>query len=202
MMGLQKAGTHDWRRLGDLTAEAFYDDPVLQWLYGNDRAIRSNFRILAKEIYLKFGACYFNGNRGAAMWLPPEAKPVPGRLMQLKFALGPGLMGQRGSLKRAMTLGEIMQRHHPDKPHAYLFSIGTSPAARGKGHGKALLRPIIEACDEAAVPIYLENSNPKNHGFYSSWGFKPIGEFAAGEGGPPLVPMWRDPHHKQADFGF
>ena len=75
----------------------------------------------------------------------------------------------------------------------YLFTIGTRKAARGKGLGKALIRPVLEACDREGLSAYLENSNPDNTGFYMSHGFEHMKLFEVGEGAPPLEAMWRKP---------
>ena len=77
--------------------------------------------------------------------------------------------------------------------HLYLFTIGTRKAARGKGLGKTILRPMLDAADRAGLPCYLENSNPANSGFYMSHGFERMKLFEVGEGSPQMEAMWRDP---------
>ena len=72
--------------------------------------------------------------------------------------------------------------------------IETTQNARGKGVGKGLLRPVLAACDIAKMPVYLENSNPDNTGFYASHGFERMGLFNVGDENSPLMePMWREP---------
>jgi hypothetical protein len=46
--------------------------------------------------------------------------------------------------------------------------------------------------DEAGRPVYLENSNEKNLGFYRQHGFRVVGEFVPGKGCTPMWPMWRE----------
>lgn len=86
-----------------------------------------------------------------------------------------------------------MARHHPKEPHMYLFTIGTRASARGTVLGKALLAPVLAACDQQGIACYLENSNPANRSYYACHGFETREIFACGEGGPPLEGMWRDP---------
>jgi ribosomal protein S18 acetylase RimI-like enzyme len=190
---LQQAGRRDWRKVADITAEAFADDPVNRWVFGSPRAIQSAFRVMMREMYLKHGQCYLHGDDGATAWLTPGVDAPFTGWTGLQFALGQARFGSKGAMKRASRLGEIMAEHHPETPHMYLFTIGTTQAARGKGVGKALLAPVLAACDAQGVPVYLENSNPANTGFYRAYGFERIGLFEVGEGGPVMEPMWRAP---------
>ena len=185
-----------WRRLADITANAFANDPVNRWIFGNERAIASCFRVLAREIYAKRGICHFAYDTrgvpvGATMWAMSDTNQSLSTIAQLSLALGVSRHGSSGALRRAQTAGEIMNKHHPKTPHLYLFTIGVVPSGRGKGFGHALLHPVLSACDAAGLPCYLENSNPANFGFYGAHGFEHVEHFAAGDGGPPLQAMWR-----------
>lgn len=193
---LTKAAPQDWKALADLTAAAFAKDPVNQWIFGKERAIASCFRVLAREIYTKHGICHFargaDGQiKGATMWAHSSAMPPLSKLAEIALALGVSRHGTKGALARTIKAGEIMTAEHPKAPHFYLFTIGTLPSARGTGLGRALLAPVLDACDRAGLPCYLENSNPANFGFYSTHGFEHMKHFNAGKGGPPLQAMWR-----------
>ncbi len=197
---IRRARSADWRLLADITAEAFRDDPVNCFLFGNPRSIQSAFRVLARDIYSKRGICHLAGDAGApggaTMWMDYTSGDPGGDmgfLAQLHFTIGQFIHGSKGSMKRAITAGQLMAQHHPKEPHLYLFTIGTLPSARGTGLGKQLLAPVLEACDRQGIACYLENSNPDNHSYYAMHGFETRGTFACGEGGPPLEPMWRDP---------
>lgn len=194
--GIERAGPRDWRRLADITADAFRDDPVNRWLFGNPRAIQSAFRVLARNIYSRYGICHVAGNEGATMWVDHMSETPGdefGLLAQMQFAIGQFIHGSKGSMTRAIKAGDLMQAHHPKEPHMYLFTIGTRPSARGTGLGKALFAPVLEACDRQGVACYLENSNPVNHSYYTMHGFETRETFACGEGGPVLEAMWRAP---------
>ena len=190
---IRVATRRDWRAVGGITAEAFRDDPVNRYLFGTPEGVRAAMMVLARHIYVPVGESYLIEDKGATMWLPPGTAPTFGLWPQIVFAIGQLRHGSKGAMKRALHLADLMEQHHPDAPHMYLFSIGTTAAARGKGVGKALLRPVLDACDRAGIPAYLENSNPANHGFYTAYGFKKITEFEVGPGGPPMAPMWREP---------
>ncbi len=197
-MEIDLAGTQLWRAqpaawetVADITAEAFSEDPVNRYVFGSARSIKSAFRVLIREIYMKQGLCYLHGRGGATAWLEPGVAPSFSRWSMMQFALGQARFGGKDSVKRATRLGELMAEHHPSEPHMYLFTIGTSKIARGQGVGKELLAPVLAACDAAGVPVYLENSNPANTGFYGAHGFERMGLFEVGEGGPVMEPMWR-----------
>lgn len=191
--GMRRAARKDWRIVGDITSEAFRDDPVNRYLFGTPDGVRAALTLMAKRVYVPLGESYAIEGRGAAMWQPPGTEPNFGLVAQLAFALGQLRHGSKGAMKRAMHLMGLMEQHHPGEPHMYLFTIGTTEAARGKGTGKALMRPMLDACDREGIPVYLENSNPANHGFYVAHGFEKTAEFEVGPGGPPMAPMWRKP---------
>ncbi len=191
--GMREAKRDDWRQLGGIIAEAFAEDPVNLWLFGNREAMPPVFSTLARAIYLPRGFCHVRGDDGATMWSHSSAS------LDLPFWPTLGLVaamltkGSKGAAKRGLAAGEAMKREHPESPHIYLFAIGTRKAARGKGLGKALISPVLEAADRKGLPCYLENSNPANTGFYRSRGFERMKLFEPGPGAPPLEAMWREP---------
>lgn len=191
--GLRAAGLADWRRLGDITGEAFAEDPVNLWIFGKADPLKPLFSHLARHLYLPDGICHLAGDEGATMWCPSDRRRELGPLPTMGLVLTLLLRGSRGAAKRAMTAGETMAREHPKAPHVYLFTIGTRKAARGMGLGKQMMNPVLLAADKARLPCYLENSNPANTGFYVSQGFERIKLFEPGPGGPPLEAMWREP---------
>lgn len=191
---LTVAQRQDWRLVGDIAGEAFANDPVNRFIFGHQKSIRSMFRVMALELYGPSGLCHLHPSGGSTMWMPPGVDAAPSQLGLLKFALGQLRYGTPGAIKRGMAVAALMQEWHPKDPHFYLFAIGTTQNARGKGVGKGLLKPVLDACDAAGTPVYLENSNPDNSGFYAAHGFERMGVFnIAGEGSPVMEPMWREP---------
>ena len=68
---LSRAGPDDARLLGDITADAFRNDPFNAWLFGNFAGIEHLFRLQARRIYSQRGYCYTSGTDGACMWMMP-----------------------------------------------------------------------------------------------------------------------------------
>jgi ribosomal protein S18 acetylase RimI-like enzyme len=195
--GMRAAGPRDWRRLGAITAEAFAEDPVNLWIFGNAGPLADVFGVLAKDVYLRRGFCHLNGDSngdwGATMWSHSSASREMGFLATLGLVASVMRKGTRGAARRGLAAAETMAREHPTAPHLYLFTIATRKAARGKGLGKALMAPVLAAADRDGLPCYLENSNPANTGFYRSRGFERMKLFEPGPGGPVLEAMWREP---------
>ena len=191
--GLVRARTGEGGLVGDITAAAFRNDPFNLWMLGRYPAIRALFRHQAKRIYVPRGFVYRAGTDGACMWALPGTDTLFTRLDYYLFALPTLVYSGPAAIARAVKTGEAMEKSHPTFPHAYLFSIGVRPEKQGTGLGRRLIQPVLDACDRAEMPAYLENSNPANTGFYASCGFEPVGEIRPTPDAPPLVPMLRQP---------
>jgi ribosomal protein S18 acetylase RimI-like enzyme len=191
--GLRAASRADWKQLGDITAEAFYEDPVNLWIFGTADAMPPVFRTLARTVYLPRGICHLGGDEAATMWSHSSASRELSTLATLQLVWVLLQKGSKGAAQRALAAGAAMAREHPHEPHMYLFAIGTRKAARGQGHGKRIIQPMLDAADRTALPCYLENSNPANTGFYMSHGFERMKLFELGPSSPPMEAMWRKP---------
>lgn len=191
---LQQSGPAEAGLIGDITADAFRNDPFNIWLFRNFSGIRALFRFQAKRIYTRRGYCYRSGNDGACMWMLPGKDTNFTTMDYAIFAANTLFRSGPKAIARGIKTGEAMGHRHPQFPHAYLFSIGVRPSAQGKGLGRKLIQPVLDGCDRAGIRAYLENSNPANTGFYNSCGFEQMGDPIHPEpGSPPLVPMMREP---------
>lgn len=192
----RRAGTSEARLVGSITADAFRNDPFNLWLFGNFAGIRNLFHLQARRIYTPRGYCYTMGSDGACMWMLPGGDASFKAGDYWRFALPTLFLCGPGAVKRGIKTGEAMDARHPTFAHAYLFSIGVRQSAQGKGLGRKLIQPVLDACDRKGLPAYLENSNPANTGFYTSCGFTQLGDPIIVEpDAPPLVPMVREPRH-------
>ncbi len=184
------------------------------------RRLARLFGIQLRGHYLPLGTVWTTpATAGAALWAPPGHAIIPPTTM-LRYlpdmirALG------RHSLRAVRTLNHVERQHpkeahwylgvlgtrpaaqgkgigsalqHPKEAHWYLGVLGTRPAAQGKGIGSALLAPVLDRCDEAGIPAYLESSKHANLAFYGRHGFEVTGEIELPFGGPTVWPMWRNP---------
>ncbi len=179
--------------LGAVIARAFKDDPLNKWLFKNESCMRHTFIPMAQHIYGPHGICHTLGEGAAAMWLEPgkmlpiPKKAIPG--MALRVLKDGGIT----TLGRIIAADKGISAHKPKDPFVYLFAIGVTKEQQGQGLGKRLMAPVLSACDRVGQPVYLESSNPDNHSFYASFGFKRVELFSPVEGSPPIEAMWRDP---------
>ncbi|WP_198152580.1 GNAT family N-acetyltransferase [Tsuneonella dongtanensis] len=190
---LTRASRHDARQVGEITADAFRDDPFNRWLLGTQAGIRGVFVPLARHVYVPNGFSYRLGDEGAAMWMFPGGDDRLGFLALQKLRFNALFRASNGAIGRIEHAVAAMEAAHPAFDHAYLFTIGVRARSQGKGLGRRLMSPVLEACDRAGLPAYLENSNPRNHGFYRSCGFEHVQWIEAEPGAPPLEAMLRQP---------
>jgi GNAT superfamily N-acetyltransferase len=185
--------------LSHTLARAFADDPVMKWMIPDERVRRRRlprlFAALTKHQHLDHGgvevASSADGIGAAALWDPPD-KWQPTRGAELRTA--PIMLLTLGTaVLRGQAAAELMKKHHPEEPHWYLAVIGSDPLVRGGGFGQALMTSRLDRVDAEHAPAYLESSNPVNVPYYERFGFEVTGEMTLPNGGPSLIPMWRQP---------
>jgi GNAT superfamily N-acetyltransferase len=181
----------DARRAFDTLALAFAADPPSRWLFPDVRQYLRYFPVFAKAFG---GAAVDRGTAltshdcsGVALWLAPGVGPDEDALSALieQSVVKPRRAG-------VFALFDEMARLHPRTPHWYLPLIGVEPAQQGRGLGSALLRPVLEECDAARLPAYLEATSARSLPLYERHGFQAVGEIKVGDC-PPIVPMLRQP---------
>jgi ribosomal protein S18 acetylase RimI-like enzyme len=194
---VRKATLTDAPRLAQALASAFQDDPVIAWVFPDERRRRAvlpafmEFRL--RELAFPHDQVWMTaGGAAAAVWLPPPGRWQLSRPQRL--GLLPALVRFFGLRTASVLAGlERMEARHPDdRSHWYLFILGTEEAAQGRGLGSALLAQMLARVDADGMPVYLESSNERNLALYGRHGFEITGEVAI-PGGPRIWPMWREP---------
>lgn len=71
--------------------------------------------------------------------------------------------------------------------------IAVAPERQGEGLGSALVRSVLDRCDQEGVPAYLEASNERSRALYERLGFGHTGKPLDLPEGPRMWPMWREP---------
>ena len=178
---------------------AFFDDPVMRWMLPDAdlrrRKLHRLFAAMTRYHHLSRGGVEVapdgDGIGGAALWDPPGQWQTS-RIDELR-AMPTLLLAFGASLRRGLEITELMKKAHPEEPHWYLAVIGSDPAVRGKGFGQALMQSRLDRCDAEHAPAYLESSNPDNVPYYQRFGFEITGAIQLPDGGPSLIPMWRQP---------
>lgn len=185
------AGPDQGGRVGEITGEAFVDDPVARWSLGSEAAVRQVFAMLCDELYAPVGHCRLLDDAAATMWLWPNQKKELSIWSQLRLAFMLRQGFSFSHVKRALTVDAAMVRLRPAFPHMYLFTVGVLPDYQGQGLGGRIIRETLAIADAMGVPSYLENSNPRNTGLYQRLGFQPQTTFEAAPGCPPITTMLR-----------
>jgi GNAT superfamily N-acetyltransferase len=182
--------------LAGVLARAFMDDPVASWAWRPEAlrpAALERFQARRLRQLIAKEEVWCSEDRGcAALWAPPghwhstlreTAELVPCFLRPRLFARMP-----------LVALGwEKLDRSHPREPeHFYLAVLGTDPSAQGRGLGSAVLRGVLDQCDNDGVGAFLESSKESNIAFYARHGFRVTEEIRLIRG-PSMWKMWRDP---------
>lgn len=191
----RRATVADVGAISQTLARAFHDDPVGLWSCPPERlrprvlerfyAIRMRQVLADDEVWIE------QAHAGAALWLPPERWRTTARedLQLVRPVAHPRLLPRLPLVVRGLT---GVERIHPREPHWYLAILGTDPSAQGRGIGSALMRPVLDRCDEDGIAAYLESSKEANIAFYARHGFKVTAEHDLPRG-PRIWQMWRDP---------
>jgi ribosomal protein S18 acetylase RimI-like enzyme len=190
---VRKATTADLPRVAEALGRAFWDDPVMRFLIPTgDSQLRSLMKLEAKSALKQDTAFMTEDGGAAALWKPPGAwRTSMGELLSMAPLT---IAALRARLLVGLSVLTAVEKKHPkDPPHWYLAVLGTEPDAQGKGHGSAVLRPVLEQCDQRGEPAYLESSKERNIPFYERHGFRVTEEIALPKGGPPVWGMWREP---------
>ena len=175
--------------------DAFFDDPMLHWMYPDPETrttLGRQFMRVALEIGFPHGHVYTAGpNVAAAIWSPPDVELFDDAAITTFFTLIGDQLGPRAEEIGAglMTISEC---HPHDEPHFYLFVLGTAASHQSTGLGSLMMREVLDRCDRQGLGAYLESSNIRNVPFYERHGFRVLTEVHAG-GDFVARPMWRDP---------
>ncbi|NBE55960.1 GNAT family N-acetyltransferase, partial [Streptomyces boluensis] len=184
----------DRERVARLLDEAFQQDPVSSWVFPDAehrRQVHGVFMGVFLDVALSEGwVDITEDGAAAALWLHvPAGEPegeddTPARMREIADPEN----------ERAELVGRLTGAVHPhDREHAYLLLIAARPGRQGEGLGTALINSVLERCDHARVPAYLEASSERSRGLYERLGFEFMGEAVQLPDGPRMFPMWREP---------
>ena len=166
----------DWAAA--LLTEAFLNEPpVPQLFHEPDRKKHATYFMKSSCAYaLLFGECYTTPNReGVALWLVPgKTTMTSGRMYRAGMLSAPLKLGLK-TFSRFMGFAGHTDKLHKaaaPMPHYYLFVLGVSPSAQGRGAGGFLLKSMLERIDREKMPAYLETQKESNVGLYRRFGFE------------------------------
>jgi len=192
---VRKAAPIDVDGITDALQQAFFDDPVMNYLFPSEHSRRwrtaKMFETQLRAHHLPLNTVWTTPDHaGAALWSPPDHWVLTPMTLIRNGIPMVRAFGRR--LPRAMRALATVEHLHPREPHWYLAVLGTAPRFQGQGVGSSLLEPVLERCDREGLPAYLESSKESNLAFYGRHGFEVTNEIRL-PGGPMVWPMWRTP---------
>ncbi len=160
----------------EVMSQAFYDDPLWQYLLPDEKARRKLLPVFFTPLLtygIRGGQTFGVGSpvEGVAVWSYPNQNLTLFGLRTLRLFLTP----LRRPMLRAIPIlsrFDVMQKRYAPEPHFYLNTIGVRPDAQGKGLASKLIRPFLEQADAQGVGTYTETMTPANVGLYEHYGFR------------------------------
>ncbi|GAB3739744.1 GNAT family N-acetyltransferase [Amycolatopsis oliviviridis] len=186
-MIVRSARPSEMDTVADVLTEAFHEDPVSAWVFpGEERrpaALTIFHRAIVRGTLAAGGHVDVTDDLSAAvLWTPSGEEDTDDDA----FA---GLTGEE--IGRLAAVFESMTEHAPGGEYHHALFIGVRRSAQRQGIGARLMRHGLDR--NGAVPAYLEASGPESAKLYRRLGFRDHGPAFAVEGGPPMLPMWREP---------
>jgi ribosomal protein S18 acetylase RimI-like enzyme len=194
-LGIRRAGPADTPMVSSLLAAALMDTDVATWLVPDRRErvhIYRNYFALVTPWFVEHGTVYLTDDGGAAAtWASVQHGPFAPDIADYDTRLAHACGTATG---RFVQLDLAMHDAHPGQvPHEYLAFLGVDRDTRNAGIGNALLAHHHRHLDQAGTPAYLEATGERNAKLYARNGYQ-LGTPYPIADGPPLHPMWRDPH--------
>lgn len=175
---------HEVEQVARTLAEAFEpDDPHFAYVMRDEdkrlQQLGSGILSFLQHDWLPNGIVYTNNQlSGAAVWTHPGKwqASIPQQARIFKSLIG---VTSPVEVMRFMNLLGFVEGKHKEieqfiGPHYYLAMIGIAPQWQGKGWGDALLKPMLERCDEENATAYLESSTERSVPLYERNGFEVI----------------------------
>ncbi len=189
-------GPDELDRVVEILVGAFFDDPTWAWALPDPRLRREQYRLLWRLIVegaARYPSVWLNAEETAtAVWIPPGGTDMSVEQEAMVEPLLTEMLGD-GAARVLGTFKAFAEARPVGQEHYYLTLLGTDPHHRGKGAGLRLLADTLQVADDAAMPAYLEASNPVNVALYARYGFRVRSTFGLPEDGPDVPTMWREP---------
>jgi ribosomal protein S18 acetylase RimI-like enzyme len=180
----KKTSNTQKKRIAEMLARAFYDDPMAQYVFpdaGTRDAKLPNFYEIPLRYGLHYGEVYAASSNleGVAVWLPSEKSDMTAwRIILAGVLFNTMKMGTQAG-ERIGRLGTFLDRQHKlhvPKKHWYLYVLGVDPSFQGQGNASKLLQPMLERLDKEGLPAYLETNKERNVALYQHFGFEVVEE--------------------------
>lgn len=177
----------DLEQAVEVASKAFMEDPLWVYLYPNLKR-REKYSLRFFKAILSYsidkGQAYGIGTpvKAVALWKKYDSEKVLKEEKKKRISVRT-FMGMSRMILSRFTYSFIrlrklmediyyMRRFFAPNLHHYLHMLCVHPSEQGKGHGKTILKALLERGDKEGAPFYLETFTPTNVTFYQHMGFQ------------------------------
>lgn len=186
---IRPARPEERKDVADILADAFAEDPVVKWIYPQPGYAAYSFETTLSAFGPDEGMLIDESKQCACLFIRP-GRSFPNVIKAGAIFTGLRRFGIPPLWRSLQFLNSIEKRHY-QLPHLYIFAIGCRRSAHGTGLGSAMMKHVIARETPEGVPLYLENSNPKNDVFYRKFGYEEQEVFYPARNGPLMKTMLR-----------
>lgn len=169
-----KVGYNDKEQIVNILTASFDDNKSVNYIVKQDSKRKQRIRLLMEysfDVCFHFGKIFLSGDtKACALILLPDKKKITFRSAWSDIKLIFGCIGI-SNVSKAMNREAKIKALQPKEPIYYLWFIGVSPEAQGKGIGSKLLKEVISDSGFEKRIICLETSTTKNIPWYQKFGF-------------------------------
>lgn len=183
MSSVRLATSDEIPELAAVLARAFANDPFYAWIAGDaperGQRMQDGWRGILRYGSARLAHTYTTDDRaGVAIWLPPghRGASLLDSLRQMPALARLAGWGRLRKVADVIASLEEHRRRHVPSPHFYLSALGVEPARQGEGIGTALVQPVLDQCDRAGTPAYLETAVARNVLLYERLRFEVVEE--------------------------
>ncbi|WP_328590562.1 GNAT family N-acetyltransferase [Rhodococcus spongiicola] len=163
-------------RAVETLGHAFVDYPFFRHtvdVRDHRNRVHSLHSLYLTEVGMRCGKVWVSDDVSAvAVWATPAANGLD-LVLEAVAGKAAELHGDRAEIDARADEATVVL--HPSDPVWYLASVGVDPASQGRGLGRAVLQPGIEAAEAQSCPAYLETCKPANVEFYQHLGSRSPG---------------------------
>jgi GNAT superfamily N-acetyltransferase len=183
---VREASVADRDQIIDICTAAFVTEPAFGHFFKDAYEPHARtFLAFLLDLRLAGGLVWVEEADGrvasASLWDPPGGTRLT-RAEQAQMWQRTAATFPPDAVERLDAYDERVHDLGPRDDHYYLGVLASDPAARGRGHGAAVLRPGLAAADAEGLPSFLETGTEANLGFYSRFGFDVSGELEMDDG--------------------
>jgi len=114
--------------------------------------------------------------------------------MRMAMRMGPQLMMRTPKTLRIFApLDADREEHMGEREFTYVMIVGVAPEHQRQGHGRTLLRALMDDSDRTGVPVYLETETEDNQRMYEHYGFQLLRKIILPVVDLPMWEMLREP---------